>query len=56
MSKLEDKQLAKEILVEIISKNLLSRKEYPEAKTNTDMVCSAYKTILNTISETKTEA
>lgn len=48
---LEEKQMAKEILVEMIKRDAFSRSEYPNAKTITDMYCTAYKEILNTISQ-----
>ena len=51
MTSLENKQMAKEILIEMIRKDYLLRTEYQDAETVADMACSAYKTILKTISE-----
>ena len=51
MVKFEEKQIAKEIVIEMIKANIVFRKEYPEAETVATMVCSAYKEILKTIVE-----
>jgi hypothetical protein len=51
LASIEEKQIAKEILIEILKTgNWISRDEYPESKTLIDVVCIVYKEILKTIS------
>ena len=38
----EDKQIAKEIVIELIRKDALNYDNCPDAKNYTDLVCSAY--------------
>lgn len=49
---IEEKQIAKEILIEMLkTKDYFIREEYPESKTVAEMICSAYKEVVKTISE-----
>lgn len=50
MSSLDDKQIAKEILIELIKSGSIARSEYPDAKTIPEMYSLAYNDILKTIS------
>lgn len=50
MATIEEKQIAKEIVITMLEKSVLLRKEYPETKTVADMVCAAYKTVLAAVS------
>jgi hypothetical protein len=51
MNTIEDKQIAKELLIEMLRKDLLTRYEYKEAASITEKICCAYKDLLKTISE-----
>ena len=55
LANLEEKQIAKEILLEMLKKGLLFRNEYHESRTDVDMVCAAYKEILKAVSGVTTE-
>jgi hypothetical protein len=46
MSTLEDKQIAKEILIELIRKDLLTYDNHPDAKDPTELSCHSYKDLL----------
>lgn len=48
---MEEKQIAKEIVLKMLEHNAFIRSEYPEAKTVADMVVEAYKTILTAVKE-----
>ena len=48
---MNDKEIAKEILLKAMEQNFLSRDEFPEAKTAVDVICQAYKKILNAVKE-----
>jgi precorrin-2 methylase len=49
--RLEDKQIAKEIVIEMLKNNAFIRSEYPKSSTVEAMICQAYKEILKTIAE-----
>ncbi len=52
MATIEEKHIAKEILIEMIkTEKHLIRTEYPASKTVANMVCAAYKEILQTIAK-----
>ncbi len=53
MSNLDEKQIAKEILIELMRNNLISYDGYPDAKSSADLSCLMYKQILKTISESE---
>ena len=53
MATLEEKQIAKEILIELIRKDDLYRKEYPNVKTVSEMTGLAYGEILKVISKSE---
>jgi len=48
---MNEKEIAKEILLAMLDKGVISRVEYPEAKTSVDLVCDVYSQILKTITE-----
>ncbi len=50
-ARMEEKQIAKEIINEMLRANAFVRSEYPNTKTVTEMICQAYKEILKTISQ-----
>lgn len=51
LANLEEKQIAKDIVIEMLKEKYYIRSEYPNAKTITQMICASYKEILKTISE-----
>lgn len=51
MATIEEKQIAKEILIELIKQNGLSYDAYPGVKHYKDLVLLAYNDILKTVSE-----
>lgn len=51
MASIDQKQIAKEIVIAMIQKDYFSRDEHPETKTTADMVAQVYKTILNAVSD-----
>lgn len=53
MANLEEKQIAKEILLKLIDKSGLSYDAYPGANDFVSLTLAAYKDILKTISETE---
>lgn len=48
---MNDKEIAKEILLKAIEQNYVIRDEFPEVKTAVDLICEAYKKILNAVKE-----
>lgn len=53
MATIEEKQIAKEILVQLIEKNHLDFDSYPNANSYLDLTRSAYKDILKTVVESE---
>ena len=53
MATIEEKQISKELVIELVKNNGLSYDGFPDAKNPLDLVCEAYKTILKTVSETE---
>lgn len=51
----EDQQITKEIILAMIEHKYFKRAEHPNAKTLADMVCEDYKTILKTVSESRSK-
>lgn len=49
----EDRQITKEIVLAMIEKGIFIRSEYPNTETVADMICDGYKTILKTVSESR---
>jgi len=50
MANIEEKQIAKDILIELLKEDHISHSEHPDCKTVIETVCAAYKEILKTIS------
>lgn len=48
---MNDKEIAKEILLKALELKYVMRDEFPEAETAIDVICEAYKKILNTVKE-----
>lgn len=48
---MNEKEIAKEILLSMLDKGVISRVEYPEAKTSVDLICDVYSQILKTVTE-----
>lgn len=46
-----DKQVARDILVAMIQKDSLYRKEFPGTDTTVDMIATAYKTLVRAVAE-----
>jgi len=46
---MDNKEIAKEIVLTMIDKGYLIKSEFPGTKTTVDMVCEAYKTVLATL-------
>lgn len=51
MALLDDKEIAKDIIVKMIEGGLIQKVNYPEAQNITDAVCEAYKKVLKTVKE-----
>ena len=49
MFSVEEKQIAKEIVITMLQKDVILRTEYPKAKTVSDIVCDIYKQVLATV-------
>lgn len=49
--KIMSKQIAKEILIEMIRTNNLQYDDFSEAKTPVDLICSGYEAIYKKVSE-----
>lgn len=48
---MNDKEIAKEILIKLIENTYLYREEFPNTETAVDMACEAYKKILTAVKE-----
>ncbi len=48
---MSEKEIAKEILLAMLDKGVISRVEYPETKTSVDLICDVYSQILKTVIE-----
>lgn len=48
---MNEKDIAKEILIKMIEHDYLLRDEFPNAETTVDMVCEAYAKIFTTVKE-----
>jgi hypothetical protein len=48
---MNEKEIAKEILLKMIETGSIIRSEFPDAKTSVDLVCSVYQQILKTVLE-----
>ncbi|MDR7867794.1 MAG: hypothetical protein RIN56_13350 [Sporomusaceae bacterium] len=53
MATIEEKQIAKEILIELIRKNALDFEAFPGTKNYKDLSLLAYKDILKVVSESE---
>ncbi|SMG58341.1 hypothetical protein [Paenibacillus aquistagni] len=48
---MNDKEIAKEIIIKMIENDWIPRNEFPKATTVADCVAEAYKIILNAVKE-----
>lgn len=46
---MDDKEIAKDILIALLNKDGIIRSEFPEAKSAVEMICESYAQILKTV-------
>lgn len=49
---MSEKDIAKEIVIKMIEKDIIFRSEFPNAESTVDLICEAYKKIYTTVSKT----
>lgn len=48
---MNEKEIAKDIILKAIDHNAINVNDYPEAESQIDAICSAYKKVLKTVQE-----